>query len=47
MLWLTGVLQVVVQRVHFEGLGRTKDDLVMYEITDVFKAKNLIDVSAG
>ncbi|CAJ0964025.1 unnamed protein product [Ranitomeya imitator] len=35
---------VVVQRVHFEGLGRTKDDLVMAEIADVFKAKNLIDV---
>ncbi|KAM4035653.1 sorting and assembly machinery component 50 homolog [Anomaloglossus baeobatrachus] len=35
---------VVVQRVHFEGLGRTKEDLVMYEISEVFKAKNLIDV---
>ncbi|KAG9461340.1 hypothetical protein GDO78_017206, partial [Eleutherodactylus coqui] len=35
---------VVVQRVHFEGLARTKDDLLMYEIADVFKAKSLIDV---
>ncbi|CAI9566088.1 unnamed protein product [Staurois parvus] len=35
---------VVVQRVHFEGLGRTKDDLIMPEICDVFKAKNLIEV---
>ncbi|MEE6477570.1 hypothetical protein FKM82_011555 [Ascaphus truei] len=35
---------VVVQRVHFEGLGRTKDDIIMYEIGSVFKAKNLIDV---
>lgn len=30
---------------HFDGLGRTKDDIIMYEIADVFKAKNLIDVS--
>ncbi|NXD14337.1 SAM50 protein, partial [Nothocercus nigrocapillus] len=35
---------VVVQHVHFDGLGRTKDDIIMYEICDVFKAKNLIDV---
>ncbi|RMC02950.1 hypothetical protein DUI87_20143 [Hirundo rustica rustica] len=35
---------VVVQHVHFDGLGRTKDDIIMYEIADVFKAKNLIDV---
>ncbi|OCT88055.1 hypothetical protein XELAEV_180166831mg, partial [Xenopus laevis] len=35
---------VVVQRVHFEGLGRTKDDLVAHEIGQVFKAKNLIEV---
>ncbi|XP_075458893.1 sorting and assembly machinery component 50 homolog isoform X1 [Ascaphus truei] len=35
---------VVVQRVHFDGLGRTKDDIIMYEIGSVFKAKNLIDV---
>lgn len=38
-------VQVVVQHVHFDGLGRTKDDIIMYEIADVFKAKNLIDVS--
>lgn len=36
---------MVVQHVHFDGLGRTKDDIIMYEISDVFKAKNLIDVS--
>ncbi|KAE8613173.1 hypothetical protein XENTR_v10007609 [Xenopus tropicalis] len=35
---------VVVQRVHFEGLGRTKDDLIAHEIGQVFKAKNLIEV---
>ncbi|KAI1238875.1 Sorting and assembly machinery component 50, partial [Lamprotornis superbus] len=35
---------VVVQHVHFDGLGRTKDDIIMYEIADVFKARNLIDV---
>ncbi|KAM9293331.1 sorting and assembly machinery component 50 homolog isoform 3-T3 [Morus bassanus] len=35
---------VVVQHVHFDGLGRTKDDIIMYEISDVFRAKNLIDV---
>lgn len=37
--------QVVVQRVHIDGLGRTKEDLLGYEIADVFAAKNLIDVS--
>ena len=37
--------QVVVQHVHFDGLGRTKDDIIMYEIGDVFKAKNLIEAS--
>ncbi|KAG8012331.1 Sorting and assembly machinery component 50-like protein A, partial [Nibea albiflora] len=35
---------VVVQRVHIDGLGRTKEDLLTYEISDVFRAKNLIDV---
>ncbi|XP_044918423.1 sorting and assembly machinery component 50 homolog isoform X2 [Felis catus] len=35
---------VVVQHVHFDGLGRTKDDLIICEIGDVFKAKNLIEV---
>lgn len=35
---------VVVQHVHFDGLGRTKDDIIMCEIGDVFKAKNLIEV---
>lgn len=38
---------MVVQHVHFDGLGRTKDDIIMYEIADVFKAKNLIDVSVA
>lgn len=40
------VCQVVVQRVHLDGLGRTKEDLLTYEIADVFQARNLIDVSA-
>ncbi|XP_062402851.1 sorting and assembly machinery component 50 homolog A [Sardina pilchardus] len=35
---------IVVQRVHVDGLGRTKEDLLTYEIADVFKARNLIDV---
>lgn len=41
------VFQVVVQRVHIDGLGRTKEDLLTYEIADVFRAKNLIDVSVS
>ncbi|KAF5929568.1 hypothetical protein HPG69_006290 [Diceros bicornis minor] len=28
---------VVVQHVHFDGLGRTKDDIIMYEIGDVMR----------
>ncbi|KAL7982742.1 hypothetical protein Chor_010340 [Crotalus horridus] len=39
------LVEVIVQHVHFDGLGRTKDDIIMYEIGEVFKAKNLIDVS--
>lgn len=35
----------MVQHVHFDGLGRTKDDIIICEIGDVFKAKNLIEVS--
>ncbi|CAB1323551.1 unnamed protein product, partial [Coregonus sp. 'balchen'] len=35
---------VIVQRVHIDGLGRTKEDCLTYEIADVFRAKNLIDV---
>uniref|UniRef100_A0AAY5KGJ2 Sorting and assembly machinery component 50 homolog, like n=1 Tax=Esox lucius TaxID=8010 RepID=A0AAY5KGJ2_ESOLU len=35
---------VVVQHVNIEGLGRTKEDLLGYEISEVFEAKNLIDV---
>lgn len=35
---------MVVQHVHFDGLGRTKDDIIICEIGDVFKAKNLIEV---
>ncbi|KAG7221114.1 hypothetical protein INR49_017555 [Caranx melampygus] len=35
---------VVVQRVHIDGLGRTKEDLLTYEIAEVFRARNLIDV---
>lgn len=36
--------QVVVQHVNIQGLGRTKEDLLGYEISEVFHAKNLIDV---
>lgn len=35
---------MVVQHVNIQGLGRTKEDLLGYEISDVFHAKNLIDV---
>ncbi|KAG9334959.1 hypothetical protein JZ751_006282 [Albula glossodonta] len=35
---------VVVQRVHIDGLGRTKEDILGYEIAEVFAAKDLIDV---
>ncbi|XP_051975860.1 sorting and assembly machinery component 50 homolog A-like [Xyrauchen texanus] len=35
---------VVVQHVHIDGLGRTKEDILSYEIAEVFHAKNLIDV---
>ncbi|KAJ8249987.1 hypothetical protein COCON_G00232030 [Conger conger] len=35
---------VVVQHVHLDGLGRTKEDFLTHEISDVFSAKNLIDV---
>lgn len=36
--------RVTVQHVHIDGISRTKDDLLIYEIADVFKAKNLIEV---
>ncbi|CAB1331730.1 unnamed protein product [Coregonus sp. 'balchen'] len=35
---------VIVQHVHIDGLGRTKEDCLTYEIADVFRARNLIDV---
>ncbi|MBZ3875809.1 Sorting and assembly machinery component 50-like protein B [Sciurus carolinensis] len=35
---------MIVQHVHFNDLGRTRDDVIMYEIGDVFKARNLIEV---
>ncbi|MBZ3891808.1 Sorting and assembly machinery component 50-like protein [Sciurus carolinensis] len=35
---------MIVQHVHFNGLGRTRDDVIMYEIGGVFKARNLIEV---
>uniref|UniRef100_A0A673XYE1 SAMM50 sorting and assembly machinery component n=1 Tax=Salmo trutta TaxID=8032 RepID=A0A673XYE1_SALTR len=35
---------VIVQHVHIDGLGRTKEDCLTYEIAGVFRAKNLIDV---
>lgn len=30
---------VVVQHVHFDGLGRTKDDIIICEIGDVLRRK--------
>uniref|UniRef100_A0A4W3ILQ8 SAMM50 sorting and assembly machinery component n=1 Tax=Callorhinchus milii TaxID=7868 RepID=A0A4W3ILQ8_CALMI len=36
--------EVVVQHVHVDGVKRTKDDILAYEIADVFRAKNLIEV---
>ncbi|TRY97719.1 hypothetical protein DNTS_006369 [Danionella cerebrum] len=35
---------VVVQHVNIEGLGRTKEDYLGYEISDVFSARNLVEV---
>lgn len=47
MFLMLPVAQVVVQRVHIDGLGRTKEDLLTHEISGVFRAKNLIDVGAS
>lgn len=38
---------MVVQHVNIQGLGRTKEDLLGYEISDVFHARNLIEVRMG
>ncbi|XP_065121661.1 sorting and assembly machinery component 50 homolog B [Paramisgurnus dabryanus] len=35
---------VVVQHVSIAGLGRTKEDYLGYEISDVFTARNLVEV---
>ncbi|XP_026065790.1 sorting and assembly machinery component 50 homolog B [Carassius auratus] len=35
---------VVVQHVNIEGMGRTKEDYLGYEISDVFTARNLVEV---
>ncbi|KAI7791965.1 sorting and assembly machinery component 50-like protein B, partial [Triplophysa rosa] len=35
---------VVVQHVNISGLGRTKEDYLGYEISDVFTARNLVEV---
>ena len=43
--WYLYLFQVVVQKVHIDGLGKTKEDCLTYEIAEVFRAKNLIDVS--
>lgn len=40
-------LQVVVQRVHVDGLSKTKEDLLTHEISGVFRAKNLIEVGTS
>lgn len=42
--YLFFLCQVIVQRVHIDGLCRTKDDLLTNEISGIFGAKNLIDV---
>lgn len=42
--YLFFLCQVIVQRVHIDGLCRTKDDLLTHEISGIFGAKNLIDV---
>lgn len=38
---------MVVQHVNIQGLGRTKEDLLGYEISDVFQARNLIEVGTA
>ncbi|MBZ3877107.1 Sorting and assembly machinery component 50-like protein [Sciurus carolinensis] len=35
---------MIVQHVHFDCLGRTRDGIIMCEIGDAFKSRNLIEV---
>ena len=37
--------QVKVEKIHFEGLQRTRNDIVSKHVQDLFKAKNFQDVS--
>ena len=39
-------LQAFVQRVHVNGLGRTKDDIVISSVKDVFDADDFQSVSS-
>ena len=36
-----------MQRIHLDGLGRTKDDFVSQQVKRVFKATNFEEVKAS
>lgn len=38
------IIQVRVDKIHVDGLVRTKDDIVKLQVKDLFKAKNFDDV---
>ena len=39
------VFQALVQKINVEGLGRTKDDIVIKSVKDVFEANDFQSVS--
>ena len=41
------LIQAKVQRIHLDGLGRTKDDFVSQQVKRVFKAANFEEVKAS
>ena len=38
------MFQVKVERIHIEGLARTKDDIIMKHVHQLFKAETFKDV---
>lgn len=36
--------QALVDKIHVDGLVRTKDDMIKSQVTDLFKARNFEDV---
>jgi len=45
--FLNCFLQARVDKIHVDGLQRTKDDIIKPQVTDLFKAKNIEDVIIG